>query len=356
MRTRALSYPFKIKDTYIFSPLTDLIVFISPVVIGAIVILICSESPLRSYFSGFEHWINYNRFFSIYSVVVDIPHLYSTFFRAYSSPDIMKNWSNLVIIGPVIIFLLLIGFNQYPDQILLVMTYCAIFHGIRQQYGWLVYSTKRDEDKNKLDQILDGIVIYAITLPIVIWYHCHHWGEGWIGLGGKLIPIYNPLIGEIALLFQSFFITIYLIRQIYVFFVKKTFNLTKFVVVASTWVGWHFFLYWINPPYCGIGPAILHTLPYLYLFFFVFSKTKKEVSKKLNLQVAVYLAFICLALITNIAGSNSHRFNKFSILITAILGTLPFSHYLLDAYIWKTSSLKNREIISIFKFKRSEIC
>ena len=104
-------------------------------------------------------------------LLVDVAHVYSTLYRTYFDPQALKEQRSLLWTIPFFSFIA--GMLLYSMNDLLfwrILAYVAVYHFIRQQYGFMrVYSRK--EKLPNLFALIDRITIYYATLyPIIYWH------------------------------------------------------------------------------------------------------------------------------------------------------------------------------------------
>ena len=104
-------------------------------------------------------------------LMIDVAHVYSTFYRTYLDPQAFQHQRFLLYSIPLAGFVC--GVLLYSLSSLLfwrVLAYVAVFHFVRQQYGFMrVYS--RRETKHRISRLLDTVAVYAATLyPLLYWH------------------------------------------------------------------------------------------------------------------------------------------------------------------------------------------
>jgi hypothetical protein len=108
-------------------------------------------------------------------LLVDVAHVWSTAFVVYLDP---AEWRRRpVLYGGVPLALFGAGVALYAaggaGAFWRVVAYLAVFHFIRQQYGWVMMYRARNGEFDRLGRWLDGATVYAATLYPVIHWHAH---------------------------------------------------------------------------------------------------------------------------------------------------------------------------------------
>ncbi|MFD2787106.1 hypothetical protein [Hymenobacter rubripertinctus] len=105
-------------------------------------------------------------------VLIDVAHVYSTLFRTYFDAKRRQQFRTLLWAVPLSCYaagvaLHGLGGNRWFWR---VLAYAAVFHFIRQQYGFLrLYS--RQEAAGTFGRHLDTVLVYAATLYPLLWWH-----------------------------------------------------------------------------------------------------------------------------------------------------------------------------------------
>ncbi|RTQ46490.1 hypothetical protein EJV47_21285 [Hymenobacter gummosus] len=105
-------------------------------------------------------------------LLIDVAHVYSTLFRTYLDPVRRRQQGLLYLLVPLSCYALGVALYLLGGALLFwrVLAYAAVFHFVRQQYGFLrLYS--RHEPRATLSHRLDAVLIYAATLyPLLYWH------------------------------------------------------------------------------------------------------------------------------------------------------------------------------------------
>jgi hypothetical protein len=111
--------------------------------------------------------------FLVAVVGVDVAHVWATGWRVLA--DGSEARPRIALYAGVPIAAWAVGVVLYSVSALLfwrVLAYLAVFHFMRQQYGWVaLYRRKNGEGKGGL--LLDAAVIYGATLTPLLFWHAH---------------------------------------------------------------------------------------------------------------------------------------------------------------------------------------
>ena len=96
---------------------------------------------------------------------VDVAHVWSTSFVVYLDPAEWQRRPVFYAAVPIGCFLGGIALYACGAQVFWrVIAYLAVFHFIRQQYGWVMMYRARCEERDRIGRWLDGATIYLATI------------------------------------------------------------------------------------------------------------------------------------------------------------------------------------------------
>ena len=144
------------KSTWLFSRNTDLAVFGGSAVFsfGA---LIAGQLAGVSDTPGWA-WIPA-------VILCDVAHVWATLFRTYLYPGERKRRKNLLVVAPILGLVASIALCAWGEaNFWRALAYLAIFHFVRQQYGWVSLYRAKAGEQGRLGRMIDTVAIYAATL------------------------------------------------------------------------------------------------------------------------------------------------------------------------------------------------
>lgn len=296
---------------------------------------------------------------------IDVAHVYSTLYRTYFDKETFRAKKNLFILTPLLVFIC--GVIVYSFSALLfwrIAAYLAVFHFIRQQYGFLkIYSRK--ENQKRWQSILDSTLIYALTLYPIVWWHLHGpRAFSWF-VDGDFIFIHAPWLDLPLQILYWGIIAAWSASEIVNISEQKRFNIPRFFIIAGTGLSWYIGIIVYNGDLVFTALNVIsHGIPYMALVWMhgnkKFSgktgeeiKTKKRISfffRPRNLVIFVGLLIFIAYLEegfwdTLVWKDHAEYFQLFHFLpqpaefylafIVPILTVPQLTHYVLDGYIWK---------------------
>lgn len=302
----------------------------------------------------------------LFVVGVDVSHVYSTLFRTYFNSNEWSENKTLFTVIPLATWLAGVFLYAISSVIFWrVLAYVAVFHFIRQQYGFLRLYT-RVETTTQWARRIDKLTIYTLTLyPIVYWHSQSERNFHWF-VDGDFLMGWPPLVAQIASLFYICVVALYVSTEIYKVYLHRSFNIPKNLVVLGTGASWYVGIVLFNADMIfTITNVIAHGIPYMALVWLYGARQKEKSTAPLLLGRFSYAVFfsnfsviLFLAALLGFAyieeGLWAHlvwrehlaAFPTFSFLpeisekdtLTWLvpLLTLPqATHYILDGFIWK---------------------
>ncbi len=290
---------------------------------------------------------------------IDVSHVYTTLYRTYFDKNVIVNHSILLKAIPVLCFaigVILCSFGQV--YFWRVLAYLAVYHFIRQQYGFIrLYS------KNAINQYawLDTLCIYTATIfPIIYWHLSGLKNFNWfVDDDFYFIPFQNIL----PYLFVIYYLIIvaYLVKEIWVWVKNKYVNVPKNGVILGTLLSWYFGIVYFNSDLIfTLLNVVAHGIPYMALVWAWGRKTSIKQNNNSSYQLIFSLhgiiLFIGIVLVLGYVEeglwdamvwnenkgffSVFYQFGKydFSVHLTWLIPLLSLPqivHYVLDGFIWK---------------------
>lgn len=286
---------------------------------------------------------------------IDVAHVYSTLFRFYWETDTYKKYKTLLVIIPLIAFgvsviLHLIGAMVFWR----VIAYVAVFHFVRQQYGFMrLYS--RTENYNRTNRFIDSLAIYTATLYPLLYWHSHLTNELHWFVEGDFFTIPSSMGTALPYLYWAVLLS-YAVKELIVYIRTQYINLPKNLLVVGTCVSWYLGIITFKGDLIfTLFNVVAHGIPYMALVYF-FSRKKSPGRFAIPWKgLAIFaLTVIVLAYLEEglwdgfVWRDHEHVFPFFSSLphieshlilsfLVPLLALPQLTHYIVDGFIWKIS-------------------
>ncbi|MFM2358887.1 MAG: hypothetical protein RLY16_880 [Bacteroidota bacterium] len=295
-------------------------------------------------------------------LLIDVAHVYSTLYRTYFDPMARLQFRSKFVLVPFLAFVGSVLLYSAGSMLFWrVLAYIAVFHFIRQQYGFMrVYQRKQQQPK--WERFVDACTIYGSTLfPILYWHFVGDRTFSWF-VAGDFITIHAP---RFILSFFSYvyvlLLVFYCLKEIRNFVLNRWLNIPAVTIVGGTAISWYIGIVYLNADMSfTLLNVVSHGIPYMALIWMYGKKRVQQgdrTGKLLPIAFAkwgwiVFLGIIFLLAfieegLWDIAVWKEHQavFGWLPIhfqlpeivygLVVPLLVTPQLTHYLLDGFIWR---------------------
>lgn len=297
---------------------------------------------------------------------VDVAHVWSTGFRVYLDPKEIASRPLLYFGVPVMCYALgVFAHAASPATFWRALAYVAVFHFVRQQYGWVVLYRRRAGETGRLDRVLDTGAIYAATVYPLVWWHAHlprsfHWflaGDFVRGVSTSVATALAPVYWAVLAAFAA--------RQLWLLSAGRPVNQGKVLVVATTWACWWVGIVVLDSDYAfTVTNVLIHGLPYMVLTYrYGRARATREpagaLARLLRAGAAGFVAFVLVAAFAEeglwdryvwhdrpwLFGSGHLVGAAMLTLLVPLLALPQMTHYALDGFLWTGKQLRRARAI-----------
>ena len=346
-----------LKQPWIFSPVFDTAFILTPAILITLIVVIFHNSLDALNDVPPAMWL-------ILIVGVDVTHVYSTLFRTYLNRREFKQRKTLYILAPLAAWIL--GCFLYSISSLTfwrVLAYTAVFHFIRQQFGFMMIYGRMERNTPPVFKSIDKLAIYMATLYPLIYWHCHTRQFSWF-VKGDFITIDAPFISFAVGIIYTAIITIYIAKEIFLWSKTHRLNVPKNLLLFGTALSWFVGIVIFNNDLAFTATNVIaHGVPYLALIWiYGYNQTNHDTSigkasyphlmQKLFTWKAVPIYLLILFAIAYMEEGlwdafvwqeNRALFHWRTALPsqTTLIWLVPLlalpqaTHYILDAFIWR---------------------
>jgi hypothetical protein len=230
------------------------------------------------------------------------------------------------------------------------LAYLAVFHFVRQQYGWVALYRGRLGEKSRLDRWLDTAAIYLATIYPLLYWHAHLPREFWWFLKNDFASL--PLL--VVKIVQPVYWAVlgfYAIRSLYRWVIKSEVNPGKDIVVVTTALCWYLGIVAFNSDYAfTVTNVVIHGVPYLVLVYW-YARTHADGAKSLRILAGGPVPFLMtlwlLAYLEEMLWDRSvwherswlfgaaWNVEALKVWLVPLLAVPQLTHYVLDGFIWR---------------------
>lgn len=346
----------QVGQPWLNSAWSDTIFILSPPFLSLLMVCLFPEQFKVTTAMPVVYWV-------LLVVFIDVAHVYSTLYRTYFNAERLKKQHNLLISIPLICYVA--GVMLYHVDGLLfwrVLAYLAVFHFIRQQYGFMrLYS--RTENKKRWERIIDSVSIYTATLyPMLYWHFGGSRNFNWF-VPDDFIHFPAGFIVDIATWIYFTIIAVYVVKELVLLLKKQRLNVPGNLLMGGTFLSWYFGIVYFNGDMAFTTLNVIsHGIPYIALVWFFekknYQRNPAHKNSLIRLSFSKYGVLFFIVIIMTLAyieeglwdglvwKEHTSIFSIFSSLpqildaqmltILVPLLALPQStHYVLDGFIWK---------------------
>ncbi|MBL8797433.1 MAG: hypothetical protein JNM56_26255 [Planctomycetia bacterium] len=295
-------------------------------------------------------------------LLIDVAHVWSTAFRVYFDPAELQRRPLLYLLTPVCAFA--VGVALYAQGELLfwrTVAYLAVFHFVRQQYGWVALYRARGGERAPLGRWIDTLAIYLATVYPLLYWHAHlPRGFWWMKPGDWIVPAGSWLADAVVWLDRVVaplywtVLAVYALRAGYLWLVVRRPNPGKDVVVATTAVCWYVGIVWFNSDYAfTVTNVVIHGVPYFALVYWYWQRRRAAQGAPLSPARGLLIFFATVWALAyaeellwdrGLWHEHPRLFGEgwdiggWGRLLAPLLAVPQLTHYVLDGFIWRRRS------------------
>ena len=265
---------------WLFSRRLDLAVFLLPaaIALGVVALAPALELPRETPDAA---WI-------VLVLMVDVAHVWSTALVTYLDPAELRRRPLLYLVVPLAGYAAGVALYAAGGAALFwrVLAYLAVFHFVRQQYGWVALYRARAGERDhasasasahvsktavweaRYGALLDGATIYAATLYPLIWWHAApERAFAWFR-PGDFATGWPSAIATAAGVVYAALLAAYVARAVLAAARGATVVWGKHLVVATTAACWYTGIVLVDGDLAfTVTNVLIHGVPYAALVF-----------------------------------------------------------------------------------------
>ena len=343
------------QSKWLFSREIDLSVFLGSAVLSLLLLAVGWQFGFLNDESPDWTWVSA-------VLLIDVAHVWATSFRVYFDAAEFKRRVWLYSLVPV--FGYAVGVALYSEGKLVfwkALALTAVFHFVRQQYGWVNLYRAKLKEKSRLTWWIDAAAIYLATIyPLCFWMTSLPRNFDWF-VANDFFDL--PQVVE-KVLFPVYVIslTAYFAKSFYLYFTQGFLNIGKDIIVLTTAVCWYVGIVYFNSDYAfTVTNVIIHGVPYFALIYF-YAKSRRETAGRfyqtLSSNWLIFMATLwALAYIEELVWNRGvwHERNwmfggnweieTWKMYLVPLLAVPQLTHYILDGFVWKRKNNENFRLI-----------
>lgn len=208
-------------------------------------------------------------------LVVDVAHVYATLFRTYFDKKAFEKHKTLLLAIPALCWVT--GTIFYSIDALLfwkALAYLAVFHFVRQQYGFMCLYSRKDAPEAKRHVWLDQLAIYTATLfPLIFWHSHLPRNFNWF-VEGDFFEGVSTEVCQAGQVVYAIVMCAYVVKELVIIKQTSFFNVPKNLILAGTAISWWVGIVALNSDMAFTMTNVLtHGIPYMALIWFYQSRS-----------------------------------------------------------------------------------
>lgn len=222
----------KVRQPWIESARFDLLLILGPAFLTSLLCYVANHFfVLKS--DGVSHW----QWFLLV-VGVDVTHVYATLWRTYLHPIEGKTQATLFKTIPLLCFFAsVLLYSLSPMIFWRVLAYLAVFHFIRQQYGFFSIYARKENHRPRFFHRLSSMALYSSALAPLIYWHTHSRNFHWF-IDGDFFKWSWVGLAQVAIIIHLALILVYAFFEYRYFRKEKFFNWPKNLLLLGTMASW----------------------------------------------------------------------------------------------------------------------
>jgi hypothetical protein len=201
-------------------------------------------------------------------LLVDVAHVYATAFRVYFDPAEIGRRPWLYLLTPLLAFAAgRVLYSAGADVFWRTLAYLAVFHFVRQQYGWVALYRAKCGERGRLGWWIDAAAIYLATLYPLAWWHAHLPRAFWWFRAGDFAEAPQLLAEALRPIYWTA-LALYAARSLARGLRHGFWNPGKDVVVATTAACWYLGIVALDSDFAfTVTNVLIHGVPYFVLIY-----------------------------------------------------------------------------------------
>jgi hypothetical protein len=330
---------------WIFSPAIDLALFAGTAIVSLALVLLGprhgTQSPEWTWITGV--------------LLVDVAHVWSTAFVVYLDPAEWRRRPVLYAGTPILAFVAGVALYACGEAVFWrALAYLAVFHFVRQQFGWVMMYRARHGERDRLGRWIDGATVYAATLyPLIVW-HTRLPRQFWWMKTDDFVTGMPAIVATASGWLYAGLIVAYIAHAI----ARRSAAWGKHVVVAATAACWYVGIVATNADYAfTVTNVFIHGVPYLALVYLYARAASREPASRGGTTarlldgkrgVIVFLASLwAIAYVEELIWDRAiwhdrawlfgagHDIGRAALLVVPLLAVPQLTHYVLDGVLWR---------------------
>src|SRR5215212_529706 len=284
-------------------------------------------------------------------LLVDVAHVYATAFRVYFDAEELRRRLSLDVLAPSIALALSVALYSEGEALFWrALAYLAVFHFVRQQYGWVALYRARAGERGRAGWLVDASAVYMATLYPLAYWHANLPRRFWWFLPGDFaqLPVW---VERVAFGLYCAALGAYAVRSARAWLVGGRGNPGKDLVVLTTAVCWYAGIVAFDSDYAfTVTNVVIHGVPYMALVW-LYARGRAQHSGRAYRTLARWPVFLLtlwlMAYVEELFWDRGvwHErawlfgaawdLSQLKVVLVPLLALPQATHYVLDGFVWR---------------------
>lgn len=290
-------------------------------------------------------------------VLVDVAHVWATIFKTYLDPVERRARPALFALAPAVGLGASVLLYHLGDLVFWrALAYVAIFHFVRQQYGWVALYRAKAGETDGFGRVIDAAAVYAATCWPLLWWHAHVPRRfSWFVPNDVLaLPAALAFLLPVGTALYVIALGAYAVRAGWRWRCGRG-NPGKDLVVGTTAAAWFVGIVALDSDYAfTVTNVLMHGVPYFAIVWAHARRRRASASgalAALSRHVLVFLGLLwAIAFVEELVWDRAVWHDRpwlfgdgwdvgsAKLVLVPLLALPQLTHYVLDAFIWKRRS------------------
>jgi hypothetical protein len=332
---------------WLFSPRADFAVFGGSALASLLLLWVGARAGLLEADSPDWAWVPA-------VLLVDVAHVYATAFRVYFDAEELKRRAALYVLAPAVAYALGVALYSEGEALFWrALAYLAVFHFVRQQYGWVALYRARLGERGRAGWFVDAAAVYMATLYPLAYWHAHLPRRFWWFLPGDFAAL-PAWVERVAFALYCVALGAYAVRSAHAWVVGGRGNPGKDLVVLTTAVCWYAGIVAFDSDYAfTVTNVLIHGVPYVALVWWYARRRAPEAGAAYR-RLSRWPVFIATLWLMAYAEEllwdrgvwherawlfgGAWDWEALKVFLVPLLALPQATHYVLDGFVWRRKS------------------
>ncbi len=253
----------------------DMLLILAPAFLSSLIVIVFRDRLENSHNLPLWAWV-------CFVLMIDVAHVYATLFRTYFDENAFSKNKTLLTAIPACCWI--VGCLLHSINGLLFWTalaYLAVFHFIRQQFGFVALYSRKDPDSFAKFKWLDSTAVYISTIYPILYWHAHlPRNFNWF-VEGDFFESMPAIVADVALIVYAAIAILYVSKEMLLLRTTGFLNVPKTLIITGTALSWWVGIVMLNSDMAfTITNVVTHGIPYMALVWLYHRHKGDDVNTK----------------------------------------------------------------------------